>query len=644
MAKNDLFLIDGIIEDRCKNRNPSSDIGEIFELFAMEQILKEYDLSRDEILSNCVDGKDDGGIDYIAFFVNGHMIEDPSDFLFPRNNAVLELYFVSCKHADSFKLAPVDSLYASLDELLNLGISNDKLSGDYNGDILKKRSDLRTIYKKIAAVEKREIKAKIVYICRGIVEELGENIQARAHQVEASVKSSFRDSSAEFFFFGCSELLMQYRKVKQYDIELPFEKSLSKGEHGIFLIKLQEYFHFISDEDGKLKRYLFDTNVRAYMGINRTNQDILQTLNDVDSPDFWLLNNGITMIVDHVSLVGETVNLRNVQIVNGLQTSETIYNYFSEGGQDPKDRCVLIKVLKISDSSVRDSIIKATNNQTEVTVSALHATDKIQKDIEEVLLSAGLYYERRPKFYENQDVDPSLIVTPLSLASTYVSVIQKVPATAAKLKQKFMNNPEQYSSIFSENTDLKIWSKLALLYKKTDAFLHKIRPKYDARSSGAKFYKYIRQPLMLLLIACKTNTFAYSVSDVIKLDITEISDSDYEAIWPYFDKIIQGISSYNQISTIPIIIRIFQQSGIPNIQIVKQAKSQLSVIKYKQYEINEEFLFNVKSRLPNQPWPQGIHRAIAEELGCAPSKVYQAIDILISKKIFKEQIDGILYD
>ena len=91
MAKHDIFLVDGIIDDRIDKRIPSNDKGEVFELFAVEQILKDYDLSQEQLLDNSVDGRNDGGIDFIFYFVNGQLVADPSDFPYPKNNAIFEV-------------------------------------------------------------------------------------------------------------------------------------------------------------------------------------------------------------------------------------------------------------------------------------------------------------------------------------------------------------------------------------------------------------------------------------------------------------------------------------------------------------------------------------------------------------------------
>ncbi len=49
----------------------------MFEYLIYEQVLKEYDLSSEEIRAGSVDGRNDGGIDAIYIMVNEHLISDP---------------------------------------------------------------------------------------------------------------------------------------------------------------------------------------------------------------------------------------------------------------------------------------------------------------------------------------------------------------------------------------------------------------------------------------------------------------------------------------------------------------------------------------------------------------------------------------
>ena len=44
------------------------------------------------------------------------------------------------------------------------------------------------------------------------------------------------------------------------------------------IARLADYYRFICDEQGNLRRYLFDSNVRDYLGDNKVNLDIAASL------------------------------------------------------------------------------------------------------------------------------------------------------------------------------------------------------------------------------------------------------------------------------------------------------------------------------------------------------------------------------
>jgi hypothetical protein len=95
LAKNDTILVDGIIAQKIADGIPSGDKGEVFEYFSFEQILKNYDLSQDEIEAGWVDGGHDGGIDGLFLFVNGHLVSEVASFHWPKSNARVDLYLIS---------------------------------------------------------------------------------------------------------------------------------------------------------------------------------------------------------------------------------------------------------------------------------------------------------------------------------------------------------------------------------------------------------------------------------------------------------------------------------------------------------------------------------------------------------------------
>lgn len=70
MGTNDTILIDGILDNMILTNhldNTAENRGKQFEDFAISELLKNYDLTREQILDGLVDGGDDGGIDGLYF-------------------------------------------------------------------------------------------------------------------------------------------------------------------------------------------------------------------------------------------------------------------------------------------------------------------------------------------------------------------------------------------------------------------------------------------------------------------------------------------------------------------------------------------------------------------------------------------------
>lgn len=651
MAKNDKVLIDGIIDERVELKLPSDKRDEAFEYFAFEQILKDYDFSSDEILEGSVDGQNDGGIDGFFICVNGHLISDLETFHWPKAGCFLEVWIITCKHHDTFKQAPLDNLAASLNELFDFSLESKDLKGDYSVRILQMRENLKLAYRKVSP-RLSQFSINFYYASRGNISDLGESIASRADQITQITKNAFGNCDSKFIFLGSTELIELHRKTPNFSIDLPFIEHLSSGETYIILVRLKDFYNFIQDE-GKLRRYLFDSNVRAFMGLNRVNEDIRDTLLDVSSPDFWWLNNGVTILATGASSIGKVIQIRDIQIVNGLQTSESIFRYFENGGADSKNRSVLVKVIVSKDEKVRDSIIRATNNQTVVELASLHATDKIQRDIEDVLKQNDFYYERRTNFYKNQGVTSDRIIAPLYLASGFVALILKQPDQATKLKSKFMRVESSYNKVFSQFTDLNVWPKIAYLLKATDYFLEQVRP--SAKISTENFLKNRRQPLMFLTVSKLLGKFDFSIAELINFDLASYSEQELQIVW---DKIKGGAVQYNnskikRSSLVRTCIRLAKEwdlKGIERVASKSELLSKAPVIvnvgsdEHSSPKIITEIALKINNLLPPQPWKQNVHKEIMAKLKVDRREYYDSIQMLIDEKLRYYQKDGIVYD
>ena len=647
MATNDLILLDKIIEDKYNECAKKTSVGEFFEHFCNEQILKNYDLSLEEIEEGITDGSNDGGIDAVYIFANGGLLKDGDDLEYLKKESSIEMFIITSKHDDSFEQAVINSEYTTIAEFFNLALANDELVSPYNERILEKRSLFIQSYMQLAT-KLKTLKIRYIYVSRGDSKLVGENVFSKSQQLVDLTKSYFSDCVVSYDFLGASEILSLYRKKKEFDLNLPFCEQLSaEKQKYIVLCNIKDYYNFLKDDKNELKRYLFDSNVRDYNGLNKTNTEILQTLSNDDNVDFWWLNNGITILSSNAVNMGKFIKIENVQIVNGLQTSYTIFEYFNNCPDAKDDRKLMVKIITETDGEIRDKIIRATNSQTSIQEASLHATDKIQRDIEEILLKYNMYYERRVNFYKNQGYDDTLIFSPLYLASGYVSLVGKNIQEAIKLKQKFMQNKITYKLVYEE-TPIEIWPKIAKILRKTDLCIIEKRASQNLTVYEG-YLKTVRYMVALITLSRHFGKFSYNYKDLKQLTLEEIDCFKFDEV---FDFINNKNSHYDKKAwrTITFIDNLIEESAneynIANPKAVTKGKKKFvpNFVVRHNFCLDKEKINSIKKELPPQPWPKGTHQKVADELGLSLSEVSSAISYLIQNGDFYMQMNGRLYD
>ena len=515
MAKNDTILVDGIITQRVQDSFPTTDKGDVFEYFAFEQLLKDFDLSQEELDFGWVDGHNDGGIDGIYLFINGTLLTDSRTFSWPKSSAKIELYVVTAKHRDSFEIKPVESLCATAQEFFDLSVDNADLKASYSSAILKIRSLFHLAYERLASVCP-SLAIRFIYASRGDASDIGENIRSRADQLSSIVSGLFSAGTVTFDFIGAAELVANYRRERSFSLALTVSEQLSSTESGyVVLAKIDDYANFVTDETGNLRRYLFDSNVRDYLGKSQVNLDIFASLVDQNAAEFWWLNNGVTILATSATPVGKKLLLDNIQIVNGLQTTETIFEYRKSPDFTPSNRCVLVKAIVSTEPAHRDQIIKATNNQNIVETAGLRASDKVQRDIEEYLERFGWYYERRKNYYKNIGKPAARFVTPLYLAAAFRAIVLKLPQTASKQKARFMRKDESYKQVFSEAVPIASYRFAVEVFKATETVLQDIE-RQTHRSF--RFVATWRGLVSFISVARVLGKFSYNAQSLAEAD------------------------------------------------------------------------------------------------------------------------------
>lgn len=647
MAKNDIVIIDHIIQERINHNLPSKDKGEVYEFLATEQILKDLDLSRDELLSGIIDGKDDGGIDSMYIFVNGNLLSDLTDFLWPKRHAEITVYVITCKHHDTFMQDVINNECATIAEIFDLSLKVSEFKSSYNEDLLQKRNLFVEAYMNTVS-SLSSLSFKFYYASRGDKNGVGENIIARTEYLKTILHDLFSECNAEYDFYGSSEILSLYRKKPEYELVLPYKGVISHKEQcSVLLCNLLDYYDFIKDESGKLRTYLFDSNVRDYMGNNLVNQDIMYSLENCKDIDFWWLNNGITFLATSAVDVGAKLKVQNIQIVNGLQTSHSIYRYFKESQSQEDDRCVMIKIITQNDSTIRDSIIRSTNNQTGVEVASLFATDKVQRDIEDVLKQHGYYYERRKNCYANQEIDTNKIVDMMYLAAGYVCLILKVPEKAANFKQRYFKDEIKYNLIYNSGDSLLVWPKIAFILKKTDSALSS----YFSRELNLNTSKLLKRARMLtafLSVSKVLGSFNFSSNDLLKLNNTNFTDENIMEMCQFINARYVRAKLIHRNYVLSLLKEAGLQYGIKDYESIEKRRNIFitgaETLPKKEIIISDELLDKIDKHLPKQPWPIAIHCEVAKELSLSKDIVRAAIRQLIRSGKRYYQHHGIVYD
>ena len=332
MSNNDQIVLETIIKQSKDEQFPDVSIStnEFFNWFVSEQLMKDFELSYDEINEGIVDNGGDGGIDAIYTFVNGELIQRDADLIDGKRNSTIDVYIIQSKYTNGFSETPIDKINSSSNDLFDLNKPIGDLRTVYNNDLLANIDVFRNQF--LHLVSKFPIlKFHFFYVTKG--DEVHPNVKRKISQLESTIKKHFDSAEINFEFITAKRLIELSRRERLRSKELTLtDNPISTQDGGyIALVPLKNYYKFITDENGKLIRYFFDANIRDYQGNVDINKEIRSTLVEIEpKEDFWWLNNGITITAGNATLASKKLLIEDPQIVNGLQTSFEIKKYFTE--------------------------------------------------------------------------------------------------------------------------------------------------------------------------------------------------------------------------------------------------------------------------------------------------------------------------
>jgi hypothetical protein len=527
MSSNDAIILDSSIKQKKKEIADDLSDEDFFEIFTFEQILKNYELSYEDICYGKVGQGDDGGIDGFFFFTNGDLIKeiiDPEDY---KKKPVLDVFVIQSKRSPTFSESVFQKINTTIQDIFDLSKDMEALRSFYNEDLIERANIFRKSYLNLTS-KHPVLRIYYFYASKGDKSDIHKKINNIASLVKEKTDGFFTGAQVVIEFFGAKELLELSRIEKTYTLSLKFiENVLSKGrDNYVLLANIKDFYDFSVDDNSNLRNYIFESNVRDFQGYIEVNKDIKETLNSDTALDFWWLNNGITILASDATVTGKTITLDDVQIINGLQTTHCIFDYFKDKeieGQDlseaDKNRSILVKIIIISNEEARDKIIKATNFQTSIPPASLKATEKIHHDIEDFFKGNDLYYDRRKNYYKNIGKPINKIISIPLLTQSLNTILRKEPHVSRARPASLVKTKEIYDELFNESLNPNVHLFCAKLIKKAELKLKQPLSDYTPQEkTNLKFH--ICMAIAMKLLSNKT----YNTSDIENLSISEIGD------------------------------------------------------------------------------------------------------------------------
>jgi hypothetical protein len=468
MSALDVQALETNFENWRKERVPHLSIGEAFERYAIEHVLKDADLSDDEIDSGLFGGTDDGGVDAMYFFVNRTLIQQDSDVPDPAITANLTI--IQAKNEKGFSETAIQKIHDFTRDVLNWSVP--VASFTYLNSAARDAIALfRDKYNQVIGTH-HQLTIDFYYITKTDAEP-NPKVEKRAKDLSDFVKREISIAEVTFNFWDCRKLLLAVRRAPVTSMVMAVSKHFTTDDNSaICLVKLPNFAEFVTDEQGQIRRHMLEPNVRDYQGTyNPVNREIRETLHSAENKEFWWLNNGITILATNCYVTGNNLTIERPEIVNGLQTSQEIFAHFKDRSHQNDSRSVMIRVVVPPDAQTRNKITKATNFQTPVTEVMLHATDPVHFDIEDRLKLHGLFYDRRKGEYRQQRKPVGQIVSITALAQAMIAIVLRRPDDARARPGSLLKRADTYRQIFEDNHNRDVFVATILIDRQVLGFL-----------------------------------------------------------------------------------------------------------------------------------------------------------------------------
>ncbi|MBF0457916.1 MAG: AIPR family protein [Nitrospirae bacterium] len=457
-----------------------------FLIFAMTSLLG---ITINEAIFSSTDGSGDGGIDAIY-------IDETED------NIIINIF--QSKYRTNLTKGigknEIDLTIAKVEEIFQ----GHKV--DNQSEIMKTRiEEIRDIIKDKGRVKPPE--KHIYFVVNTHKPDEQEKERAKMLETKGNYHVSFYDGNDILQTIDNSKRIPYKINIVTYKdiLYLGTDKKLGDVRGMVATISAEELINIYKScgQDKILSR-----NIRYFLGNNRINRKIKETASsDKDSKYFWFLNNGVTIACDQFSFTDDAlgnkiIEVTNPKIINGAQTTKSLYDLYTERRLFPdkqlQDVHLLLRLYETRNEVLIDKITVGTNSQNPIFERDLKANAPVQKLVKDYFLEKGFYYETHRNEYFGKKIDKAKIADNERVFQSYISLFKEMPHEAKSCKSKIFE--KYFDDVFVIN-DKELLKQLLISFQLLTFIENKVIMYLDQCKNGDAFLRHA--DLALVYIAGK---------------------------------------------------------------------------------------------------------------------------------------------
>ncbi|MGC1026810.1 AIPR family protein [Pantoea agglomerans] len=381
-----------------------------------------------------LDDYNDQGIDAIYF-------EEGSRTLF-----IVQSKF---KSREQFLLPEAQSLMTGVELLLDKNFQAFNQNFNNSQDYIENALD-----------ECDSIQVLIAYTGSGVAGTANNEMQRKLAALVERGEAQLRMQVDEFTAQDVEEALRAEQAISAVNEKVAVYKCITTVEPRSVVFGVAKVNDLVSLHN-KYGKALYEKNIRYFIGTGRrgVNSAIKQTL--LTNPqDFFFLNNGITMVGNHVEpkRLQNKGGPRNIQVlglsvVNGAQTIASAAQFMDENPTaDISQAKVMVTIINTGNDAFHKQVTKARNLQNPVDLANFAALDDTQERLRQEMKMFGVEYLYRPQQTTAAGIR-SISIETLAKALACLQADVRVPYQLKVEPGKFTNQESsEYQAIFS--TDL----------------------------------------------------------------------------------------------------------------------------------------------------------------------------------------------